>query len=50
MKKPKGATRELLVKYPGELRVNLWEYIGIVVPQKGYRIPTLLLRYWAVVW
>ena len=25
----------LLVEYPGELQVNLWEHIGIIVLQKG---------------
>ena len=35
----------LLVEYPGELKVNLWEYIGIIKPQKvkGY----LLYRMYA---
>ena len=27
----------------GELKVNLWDHIGIIVPQK--RLPTLLLSY-----
>ena len=25
----------LLAQYPGELQVKLWEYIGIMVLQKG---------------
>ena len=27
----------------GELKVNLWDHIGILVHQKGERLPTLLL-------
>ena len=27
----------------GELKLNLWDSKGIVIPQKGYRLPTLLL-------
>ena len=30
------------VQYHGELKVNLWDYIGKVVPQKGYGLPALL--------
>ena len=28
----------------GELKVNLWDHTGIIVPQKGQRLSTLLLR------
>ena len=35
---------DLLVCYPGQLKVKLWEYIGVIVPQtvKGY----LLYYFW----
>ena len=37
-------TRYSVVQYLGVLKVNLWEYKGNILTQKGYRLPTLLLR------
>ena len=32
------------VQYLGDLKVNLWDCKGILLPQKGPRVPTLPLR------
>ena len=39
-----GSRYVLVVQYLGVLKVNLWDYKGNLLPQKGSRLPTLLLR------
>ena len=36
----------LLVQYLKELKVNLWDHIGIIVPQKGLKVTYSTTKFW----